>query len=145
MDRRHVVILGAVLLAGCAGPRVSEPDFDGLLWHIGQRFAHKPVMHMAGRYGVPHEQGTIEGYRVYSWHTDREFRRMLPASSTTTGQVQNPAEPWGQPIPFSYTTHSQREASETWRCTLTAWVDAQGNVANAQVRGQWGACEHFYP
>jgi hypothetical protein len=145
MDRRHALILVAALAAGCAGPQVSEPDFDGLLWHVGQRFAHKPVMEMAGRYGVPHEQSEFEGHRIYRWHTNREFRRMVPTTATTTGAIQNPAAPWGQPIPFAYSTHGQREASETWHCTLTAWVNQAGTVVNAGVEGNWGACETMYP
>jgi hypothetical protein len=143
MDRRHVVM--ALLLAGCAGPQVSNPDFDGLMWHVQQSFAHKPVLQMAGRYGVPHEQSEFEGHRIYRWHTSREFTRMVPQRTTTVGAIQNPAEPWGQPIPFTYASTSQREASQTWHCTLTAWVDKAGTVVNAGVEGNWGACEQFYP
>lgn len=146
MDRRHVVIVGALLLGGCAaGPQVSEPDWDGLMWHIGHAFAHKPVLGMASRYGVPHEQSTFEGFKVYRWHTTREFRRMVPTTTTTAGAVRDPSRPWSEPIPFSYTTSGERERVATWNCTLTAWVDAQGTVANLQVSGNWGACETMYP
>lgn len=128
-----------LLLGGCAsyGPQIST--FDEVSNALAV-YAEQPVEKLAQRFGIPHQQTEFMGQRVFIWHTDRQWTRYVPTTSTTTGTVGGLAG-----VPYAETTRSEQRVTSQWHCALEVTVDPQGLVSQIGLRGNQGACSNFMP